>query len=177
MVFSLMVTANHKTMEIAQVLNSMVDFSKSAGIESLEKSIVFLKNEPLLQLDFLSAILALNQTSHSKEKLVYLITFSLNVLRKKFRNTRPRILTKSLYLLSKVNSKRLTRDFRLGPGVGFHIPCKQKFERIPAVFVLGTEGAVVVGRLQPIETFFQVRRRVQASIGQRFLLGNSIFGV
>lgn len=102
MVFSLMITASAKTMQIAEVLNSMVDFSKESGLESLEKSIVFLRNEQLLQLDFLSAIFTLNQNRHSKEELTYLIKFSLNVLRKRFRNTRPRILTKSLYLLSKV---------------------------------------------------------------------------
>lgn len=102
MVFSLMITASAKTMQIAEVLNSMVDFSKRSGLESLEKSIVFLRNEQLLQLDFLSAIFTLNQNRHSKEELTYLIKFSLNVLRKRFRNTRPRILTKSLYLLSKV---------------------------------------------------------------------------
>ena len=105
MIFSLMITANLKITEITEVLNSMVDFSKFSGIECIQKSNIFLKNEPIIKLDFLSSIFKINNNKYSKEQFGFIIDFSLSTLKKNLKNSRPRILTKSFHLLSNVYLK------------------------------------------------------------------------
>lgn len=106
MIFSLIITAKNKISEIVEVLLSMQEFPGSLQ-ECLKTSMIYINSNPIIQLDFLSAIF--NNLKNFKNNS-FLVDHSLKIVKKSLKSSRPRILTKSLHLLSQVGFE-ITQSF------------------------------------------------------------------
>lgn len=171
-----MVSANLKVLEIVEIINSFMIFKKPSGIECLEISRIYLINEPLTQLNFLSSIIFLYTNGKNMGDMKYLISYCLGAIKIHFRNPRPRILTKIFHLLSQVRRVHfLLLDFEYWSECGVFVFEEERFGKIRQIIFLGIEGATSEASLQPAYVCFQTPKRPFLYILQRKVSQNLIF--